>query len=146
MSHPAEDIVNWGTFAETRTVLGEAFVRVLGYFREDGIKSVAAIEQAMRERIAAIGRSARRLAKDSVVETSTSICEGRSARDHTMALSVLTSPDCTPCGISGRSAARRDHGDVGEPVDQVRDPSPADPRAAHPFNPVRTGARKPFVG
>jgi HPt (histidine-containing phosphotransfer) domain-containing protein len=50
MSHTAEDIVNWGTFAETRTVLGEAFVRVLGYFREDGIKSVAAIEQAMRER------------------------------------------------------------------------------------------------
>jgi hypothetical protein len=40
--------VNWATFGETRSVLGEAFVRVLGYFREDGIKSVAAIEQAMR--------------------------------------------------------------------------------------------------
>ena len=38
MSHAAEDIVNWGTFAETRTVLGEAFVRVLGYFREDRIR------------------------------------------------------------------------------------------------------------
>lgn len=50
MSYSAEDIVNWVTFGETRTVLGEAFVRVLGYFREDGIKSVAAIEQAMRER------------------------------------------------------------------------------------------------
>jgi HPt (histidine-containing phosphotransfer) domain-containing protein len=50
MSYSAEDIVNWATFGETRTVLGEAFVRVLGYFREDGIKSVAAIEQAMRER------------------------------------------------------------------------------------------------
>ena len=48
MSHAAEDIVNWGTFAETRTVLGEAFVRVLGYFREDGTKSVAAIEEALR--------------------------------------------------------------------------------------------------
>lgn len=50
MSYVAEDIVNWATFAETRTMLGEAFVRVLGYFREDGIKSVAAIEQAIRER------------------------------------------------------------------------------------------------
>ncbi len=50
MGHNADEIVNWTTFAETRSVLGEAFVRVLGYFREDGIKSVAAIEQAMRER------------------------------------------------------------------------------------------------
>lgn len=50
MGYVAEDIVNWATFADTRSVLGEAFVRVLGYFREDGIKSVAAIEQAMRER------------------------------------------------------------------------------------------------
>ena len=50
MTHPADEIVNWATFGETRSVLGEAFVRVLGYFREDGIKSVAAIEQAMRER------------------------------------------------------------------------------------------------
>ena len=50
MSHSADEIVNWETFGETRSVLGEAFVRVLGYFREDGIKSVATIEQAMRER------------------------------------------------------------------------------------------------
>ena len=49
MDHSAEEIVNWATFAETRSVLGEAFVRVLGYFREDGVKSVAAIEQAIRE-------------------------------------------------------------------------------------------------
>ena len=50
MTSPADDIVNWATFGDTRSVLGEAFVRVLGYFREDGIKSVATIEQAMRER------------------------------------------------------------------------------------------------
>ncbi len=50
MTSPADDIVNWATFGEARSVLGEAFVRVLGYFREDGIKSVATIEQAMRER------------------------------------------------------------------------------------------------
>lgn len=50
MSLNAEEIVNWSTFTETRSILGEAFVRVLGYFREDGIKSVAVIEEAMRER------------------------------------------------------------------------------------------------
>jgi len=30
--------------------LGAAFVRILGYFREDGTKSVAVIEEAMRAR------------------------------------------------------------------------------------------------
>jgi histidine phosphotransfer protein HptB len=51
MNPMAEDeIINWTAFAETRSVLGEAFVRVLGYFREDGTKSVADIEAAMRER------------------------------------------------------------------------------------------------
>jgi histidine phosphotransfer protein HptB len=50
MNPAADDIVNWAAFAETRTTLGDAFVRVLGYFREDGIKSVAAIEEAMRNR------------------------------------------------------------------------------------------------
>ena len=46
----ADEDINWTTFAETRSMLGESFVRVLGYFREDGTKSVAAIEAAMRER------------------------------------------------------------------------------------------------
>jgi histidine phosphotransfer protein HptB len=50
MNPGADDIVNWASFAETRQVLGEAFVRVLGYFREDGIKSVAKIEAAIRDR------------------------------------------------------------------------------------------------
>ena len=44
MTPEVDDIINWTTFAETRAVLGESFVRVLGYFREDGTKSVAAIE------------------------------------------------------------------------------------------------------
>lgn len=50
MGYSADEIVNWATFAETRSMLGESFVRVLGYFREDGVKSLAAIEQALRER------------------------------------------------------------------------------------------------
>ncbi len=45
--------VNWSSFAEVRTALGADFVRILGYFREDGTKSVAAIEEAMRSRDAA---------------------------------------------------------------------------------------------
>lgn len=45
-----EILVDWDEFRATRTQLGAAFVRILGYFREDGIKSVAAIEDAMRAR------------------------------------------------------------------------------------------------
>lgn len=43
-------LVDWNEFRATRTQLGSAFVRILGYFREDGTKSVAAIEDAMRAR------------------------------------------------------------------------------------------------
>jgi len=45
----AEFLIDWEIFAEARSDLGAAFVRLLGYFREDGAKSVAAIETAMRE-------------------------------------------------------------------------------------------------
>jgi histidine phosphotransfer protein HptB len=41
-------LVNWADFGRARAELGAGFVRILGYFREDGIKSVAAIEAAMR--------------------------------------------------------------------------------------------------
>ena len=44
----SDALVNWGSFSQARTELGANFVRILGYFREDGIKSVAAIETAMR--------------------------------------------------------------------------------------------------
>lgn len=53
MSEETDKIINWSSFSETRAVLGADFVRILGYFREDGIKSVAAIEQAIREKNAA---------------------------------------------------------------------------------------------
>lgn len=43
-----EELIDWKAFAETRNLLGAGFVRILGYFREDGTKSVAAIEEAMR--------------------------------------------------------------------------------------------------
>jgi HPt (histidine-containing phosphotransfer) domain-containing protein len=44
----SDDLIDWKTFSETRNLLGAGFVRILGYFREDGTKSVAAIEDAMR--------------------------------------------------------------------------------------------------
>ena len=43
-------IVDWEVFSRTRTELGPGFVRILGYFREDGVKSIAAVEEAMRQR------------------------------------------------------------------------------------------------
>lgn len=46
-------LVDWAAFQQTRSELGAGFVRILGYFREDGVKSVAAIEAAMRAKNAA---------------------------------------------------------------------------------------------
>ena len=43
------DTVDWAHFEKSRSELGPGFIRILSYFREDGVKSVAAIEQAMRE-------------------------------------------------------------------------------------------------
>ncbi|RUN78288.1 Hpt domain-containing protein [Sphingomonas sp. TF3] len=46
-------MIDWNVFTRARAELGAGFVRILGYFREDGVKSVAAIETAMRARNAA---------------------------------------------------------------------------------------------
>ena len=43
-----EPIVDWDTYMRTRAQLGAGFARILSYFREDGDKSVAKIEDAMR--------------------------------------------------------------------------------------------------
>jgi HPt (histidine-containing phosphotransfer) domain-containing protein len=43
----SDAVVNWTVFARTRRELGPGFVRILGYFREDGEKSIAKIEEAM---------------------------------------------------------------------------------------------------
>jgi histidine phosphotransfer protein HptB len=48
MDEPAISLVDWTAFTQARQELGADFVRILGYFREDGVKSVAAIEEAMR--------------------------------------------------------------------------------------------------
>lgn len=48
-----EDIIDMRVFERTRADLGSAFIRILGYFREDGVKAVDRIEQAMRSKDAA---------------------------------------------------------------------------------------------
>ena len=45
----SQSIVDWIYFEISRDELGPGFIRILGYFREDGEKSVGRIEQAMRD-------------------------------------------------------------------------------------------------
>ncbi|HVJ01984.1 MAG TPA: Hpt domain-containing protein [Sphingomonas sp.] len=47
------ELIDWSAYAQARTELGANFVRILGYFREDGVKSVSRIEDAMRAHNAA---------------------------------------------------------------------------------------------
>jgi HPt (histidine-containing phosphotransfer) domain-containing protein len=49
LSETAPDVVDWAHFEKSRTELGPAFIRILSYFKEDGVKSIAQIEEAMRE-------------------------------------------------------------------------------------------------
>jgi len=42
-------MVDWVQFERSRAELGPGLIRILGYFREDGVKSLGQIEQAMRE-------------------------------------------------------------------------------------------------
>ncbi|MBP2275628.1 hypothetical protein D9M73_126050 [compost metagenome] len=53
MTLDENSLIDWNVFTRARAELGAGFVRILGYFREDGVKSVAAIETAMRARNAA---------------------------------------------------------------------------------------------
>lgn len=44
------ELINADEYELARSQLGANFTRILGYFREDGIKSVEQVEAAMRER------------------------------------------------------------------------------------------------
>lgn len=48
IDNPEEQVVDRHLFEKARQDLGPAFLRILGYFREDGVKAVDRIEQAMR--------------------------------------------------------------------------------------------------
>jgi HPt (histidine-containing phosphotransfer) domain-containing protein len=43
------DIVDWVHFEKSRAELGPGFIRILSYFKEDGVKSITQIETAMRD-------------------------------------------------------------------------------------------------
>jgi HPt (histidine-containing phosphotransfer) domain-containing protein len=45
----ARDIVDWTHVEKSRSELGPGFIRILSYFKEDGVKSINQIEQAMRD-------------------------------------------------------------------------------------------------
>ena len=49
MTDEQVDLVDWVHFEKSRAELGPGFIRILSYFREDGTKSLAQIEQAMRD-------------------------------------------------------------------------------------------------
>ena len=42
-------VIDWVHFERSRSELGAGFIRILSYFREDGARSVAQIEEAMHE-------------------------------------------------------------------------------------------------
>lgn len=49
MTDEARNIVDWAFFEKSRTELGPGFIKILSYFKEDGVKSIGQIEDAMRE-------------------------------------------------------------------------------------------------
>ena len=49
MSDEAQNIVDWSYFEKSRSELGPGFIKILSYFKEDGVKSIAQIEEAMHE-------------------------------------------------------------------------------------------------
>ena len=49
MTDEARNIVDWVFFEKSRTELGPGFIKILSYFKEDGVKSIGQIEDAMRE-------------------------------------------------------------------------------------------------
>jgi HPt (histidine-containing phosphotransfer) domain-containing protein len=49
VSDEAREIVDWAHFEKSRAELGPGFIRILSYFKEDGVKSISQIEDAMRE-------------------------------------------------------------------------------------------------
>ena len=53
MSFEGSTLVDWPVYMQSRAELGAGFARILGYLDEDGVKSVAAIESAMRGQNAA---------------------------------------------------------------------------------------------
>lgn len=50
MSQTNNGVVNWTSFDQTRTLIGNDFSKILGYYRDDAAKCVVAVEQAYKLR------------------------------------------------------------------------------------------------
>jgi len=50
MDQTNNSVVNWTTFGQTRELIGNDFVKILGYYRDDAAKCVVAVEQAYKLR------------------------------------------------------------------------------------------------
>jgi HPt (histidine-containing phosphotransfer) domain-containing protein len=50
MSEVFGTLIDWAEFEQARAALGADFIRIIGYFREDGEKSILRIEQAVERR------------------------------------------------------------------------------------------------
>lgn len=48
VAYETGELVDWAVYGRTRAELGSGFVRILSYFREDGAKSLAQIEDAIQ--------------------------------------------------------------------------------------------------
>ncbi len=48
MGEARPDIIDWTHFDQCRKEMGISFIKILGYFKEDGVKSITRIEDAMR--------------------------------------------------------------------------------------------------
>jgi HPt (histidine-containing phosphotransfer) domain-containing protein len=44
-----QSIIDWAHFEKSRSELGPGLIKILSYFKEDGVKSIGQIEQAMRD-------------------------------------------------------------------------------------------------
>ena len=99
-----DEVFGPGRFAKTAERLREGNTKIA----DASFVAVDAegVTGAVRVWPVTIGGKARAWLNDSDVATSTIMCDGRSARAHTTPPSAPTSPDCTPCVICGRSAAR----------------------------------------
>lgn len=50
MGQGGNSVVNWTTFDQTRSLIGNDFAKILGYYRDDAAKCVVAVEQAYKLR------------------------------------------------------------------------------------------------
>ena len=46
----AQELIDWSLFERSRDELGPGFIKILGYYREDGAKSVQQLEEAMHDK------------------------------------------------------------------------------------------------